>query len=534
MSFKGIVSVVCLILAGSLPAGAQIEDSGLELVNPWGMSFLEAGEPSLPTDMWRASDADDLLPLMRDVRTHDLTPAERTLMQRMALSPATPPAGMQEPLLRAERARIMYDLGEARAAATLMARLDTPPPGLDADEIVADLNLALGNEATACDMLNAPDRLSGYWAKLRAVCAALQGNTAGAELAIEMALQQDAVDSWLLAAVFATSGELPDAPEADYSSGLNLAISAEAGLTPPEAPVPANRPDLAAAMALHPKLPITLRVQSAGMASQAGMLETDDYQALFLKLISEPGFVPSTPLESALYAARDPLVTDEDRAFALAAALEGAMDTPAHFSAVARLLWEDVERLPINTFTAANAPIFARAALATDHYTAAKDWSSANTMEGAREDGSFDAALMSALVTLAGSETTRNASDYIGERLATLAESDLQKQTAARLFALWTALGIAPPADARRLIVNAPERKSTPEIDLQLVGVLASAEADAAGEVILSTVGMTKGDPTALDDASLLLLLKALQRIGAEDAAREMALESTGYWKALN
>ena len=191
----------------------------------------------------------------------------------------------------------MYDLGEAQAAATLMARLDTPPPGLDADEIVADLNLALGNEATACDMLNAPDRLSGYWAKLRAVCAALQGNTAGAELAIEMALQQD---SWLLAAVFATSGELPDAPDADYSSGLNLAISAEAGLTPPEAPVPANRPDLAAAMALHPKLPITLRVQSAGMASQAGMLETDDYQALFLKLISEPGFVPSTPLESAL------------------------------------------------------------------------------------------------------------------------------------------------------------------------------------------------------------------------------------------
>jgi hypothetical protein len=533
MSFKGILSATCLLMAGGLPAGAQIEDSALELVNPWGMSFLEAGEPSLPTDMWRASDADDLLPLMRDVRTHGLTPAERTLMQRMALSPATPPAGRQEPLLRAERARIMYDLGEAQAAATLMSRLDTPPPGLDADEIVADLNLALGNEATACDMLNAPDRIAGYWAKLRAVCAALQGNTAGAELAIEMALQQDAVDSWLLAAVFAASGELPDAPEADYSSGLNLAISAEAGLAPPKDPIPAARPDLASAMAVHTKLPVALRVEAAGIAAQAGMMPTEQYRALFLKMISEPGFVPASPLESALYAARDPLVTDEDRAFALGSALEDAMVTPAHFSAASRLLWGEIERLPINTSTAANAAVFARAALATGHYPAAKDWSLANTMEGAREDGSFDAALMSALVTLAGNETKRSASDYNGERLAALADTDLQKQTAARLFALWTALGVAPPADARRLVVNAPEREVTPKIDLQLVGLLAAAEADAAGEVILSTVGMTKGDPTALDDASLLLLLKALQRIGAEDAARQMALEATGYWKAL-
>ena len=80
------------------------------------------------------------------VHKHGKIPTtERTLMRRMALSPATPPSGLQEPMLRAERARIMYDLGEAEAAAELMARLDAPPPGLDADEIIADVNLALGN-----------------------------------------------------------------------------------------------------------------------------------------------------------------------------------------------------------------------------------------------------------------------------------------------------------------------------------------------------------------------------------------------------
>ena len=531
MSFRGLAAAA-LIGSVALTAEAQIEDSGLDLVNPWGMSFLEAGEPSLSTDMWSASDADDLLPLMRDVRTHGLTPAERTLMRRMALSPAAPPPGAQEPALRAERARIMYDLGEAEAAASLMARLETPPPGLDADEIVADLNLALGNEATACNMLDDPDRMTGYWAKLRAVCAALRGNTAGAELAIEMALQQDAVDSWLLSAVFAASGELPEPPEADFSSGLNLAISAEAGLVPLESPIPDSRPDLAAAMAAHPNLPDRLRVEAAAQAAAAGLLPDRTYRSLFLTLVNSPDFVPETALESAVYAARDPLVSDEDRAFALASALEESMRTPAEFRVVSALLWEEIARLPVTAATAPGAPVFARAALATGHFRAAKDWSSANTMEGALADGGFDAARMAALVVLAGQETSASAVSYIGTRLAEQAESETQLAEAKRLFSLWTALGIAAPAEARRLMSEGDAEAGGQAFQPALLAILAAAEANAAGEVILSTVGLTHGDPSELDDGSLLILLKALQRIGAEDGARQLALEASGYWKA--
>ncbi len=131
-------------------ASAQIEDSGLQMVDPWGMGFLEVGEPALPASMWRASNTETLLPMMRDVRTQGLTPAERTLMRRMAMSPATAPQGAQSPALLAERARILFELGEARPAASLMARLETSPPGLDSDEIATDLNLAFGNEAMAC------------------------------------------------------------------------------------------------------------------------------------------------------------------------------------------------------------------------------------------------------------------------------------------------------------------------------------------------------------------------------------------------
>ena len=60
-----------------------------------------------------------------------------------------------------------------------------------------------------------------------------------------------------------------------------------------------------------------------------------------------------------------------------------------------------------------------------------------------------------------------------------------------------------------------------------------AAEAGAAGEVILSTVGYTIGDPTILQPVGMVLLLDAIQRIDAEDAARQLALEASGYWKIV-
>lgn len=530
-SRKALAAAVCALTL-SLPVTAQIEDSGLDLVNPWGLGFLEAGEPSLPTDMWRASNAEDLLPMMRSVRTHSLTPAERALMRRMALSPANPPAGEQEPLLRAERARIMFELGEAKAAAALMARLDEPPPGMESDEVSADLNLALGNEATSCAMLTDPDRSGAYWAKLRAVCAALKGNTAGAELAIEIALNKGVDDSWLLNAVFAASGELPDPPLARYDSGLALAISAAAGLAPPEQPLAKDRPDLASAMAARSDLPPAVRVEAAGLAAQSGLMAHADYRAAFNALLADPDFTPTTSLEVAISSARDPLKTDAERSHALATALEAAMGSPAGFSAAARLLRDDLAETPLTAETAGDALIFAKAGIAAGDPKAAALWTDASTVEGAPEIDSFDMALIGGLVILSGADTSRASLDFIAGRLVEEAKSKKQKRAATRLMALWTAVGIATPAEARRLMMTEGEAAFGSTRPAALLALLSAAESGAAGEVILSTVGMTNGDPTKLDPADLTIIILALKRIDAEDEARQLALEATGYWKA--
>ena len=133
----------------------------------------------------------------------DLSPAERRLLRRAVLSPATRPVGAKAEALLAERARLMLELGEERAAADLVPHLQEETLGLDAETLAVDLDMASGQELSACSQLDGPVRDGGYWLKLRAVCAVLQDNVAGAQIAIEVAEIQGVMDEWTVAAIFA-------------------------------------------------------------------------------------------------------------------------------------------------------------------------------------------------------------------------------------------------------------------------------------------------------------------------------------------
>jgi len=511
-----------------LSVSAQIEDSGLQMVDPWGMGFLEAGEPALPASMWRASSTETLLPMMRAVRTQGLTPGERTLMRRMALSPATAPQGDQSPALLAERARILFELGEARPAASLMVRLETSPPGLDSDEIATDLNLALGNEAMACAENTNALREGAYWAKLRAVCAALRDNTAGAELAIEMASSQGVNDSWLTSAVFAASGDLPNPPNAKYDSGIALAISSKAGLAPPDTPLLPTRPDLAAAMVARPGLPAAKRAEAAAIAAEAGLIDVSAWRQVLDTLFADPDFTPDSQIEIAMATARNVEMPEDGRADAIAVALQAAAISPARFVTVSSVLSQDLASLSLTRETAKHALLFARASLAAKDFEGATLWTLVPTLDEAPETRAFDFAMIHALGVLSGSGDAAQ----IGEKLVSEATSKNDRQAAARLFALWTMTGITPPPSARALMASdseAPGKASKPGA---VLAILANAEAGAAGEAILATVALINGDASKLDVADLALVGRALNTIGAQDAASELALEATGYWKA--
>ena len=213
----------------ALPAAsAQVEVGGLEAVDPFGIGFLEDGERAMPTDMWKASRTDDLLPLMRKVRTRNLTPAERSLLSRVVLSPAARPDGDDAGDVLAERARILYELGEARAAADLMGRLEENPRGLDGEAVAVDLQLALGNQRSACRDASEPQD-GRFWAKLRAVCAVLQEDQGAAELAVEFAQSAGVEDDWFYEAILSPGlPEDAERPPAKFDTGLNLELSTKA------------------------------------------------------------------------------------------------------------------------------------------------------------------------------------------------------------------------------------------------------------------------------------------------------------------
>ncbi len=532
MSFRSVFCAGVSALVLAMPVMAQVEEGGLDAIDPWGLGFLEPGEGALPSGMWNASRAEDLLPMMRSVRTHALTPAERTLLRRVVLSPAEKPDGDKADTVLAQRARIMYQLGEAAAAAELMARLDKPPQGMDAEALAADLQLALGNQAAACGELTKPDRTDGYWAKLRAVCAVLQGNDSGAELAIELAQTQGVYDAWLFSAIYAATGDTQGRPLARFDSGLNLALSTKVELTPPINAVSVSRPDLAAAMATRTSLPSDLRVQAAGVAAQASLLSAADHRATYEALFQEEGYTAGSPLEVALFGMRNPAAPNAAKSRMLAAALRSAAGDAARFAAVSRLVQTDIESLPQGADTARQALMFARASLAAGDASAAASWSGATEYEGVPSPDRFEAAWIDGLVILGGGDASPASVEAVTTRLVEAAQGRNRRRAAGKLFALWAAFGITPPAEARALM-NAQSDAGTRRLNSwNVMAAKAAADGDAAGEAILQILGFTKGDPTQLAVTDLTILIAALREIGADDAARVLALEATGYWNA--
>ncbi|MEL6244635.1 MAG: hypothetical protein AAFQ85_04720 [Pseudomonadota bacterium] len=511
---------------------AQVEEGGLGAVDPWGLGFLKSGEAAMPTNMWRASSAEDLLPLMANVRTSRLTPAERTILRRVVVSPAAKPRGDAAEKLLAERARILFELGEAEAAAALYTALDNVD-GVDLDprSIAVDLQLALGNEADACRNLLGIAKTGDFWIKLRAVCAVLKNDTRGAELATELAQAEGVDDPWFFNAAFAASGDIPAKPEARFDSGLDLALSTKAGLEPPRNAIISARPDLAAAMARRDSLAPELRVIAAGVSAEAGILSADDHRSAYRALLAQDGFRPGNAVESAFIAGEDSGADTLDKARALSAALRSGATDAARYSAVSRLFLPLLDELPQSTDTARYAPEFTRAAIAAGDLSVAKTWALGVEVEGGPEADAFEQAYLDGLILMAETEIDPASIRSVAERLVETASDTTRKRAAARMVALWTALGHPLPLEARRLIAAQRDESGEALSTWDEVRLSAAAKAGAAGEVVIAILAATRGEPGRINPAEMTLFLSALGEIGAEDTARQLALEATRYWR---
>ena len=274
----------------------------------------------------------------------------------------------------------------------------------------------------------------------------------GAELAIELAQTQGVYDAWLFSAIYAATGDTQGRPLARFDSGLNLALSTKVELTPPINAVSVSRPDLAAAMATRTSLPSDLRVQAAGVAAQASLLSAADHRATYEALFQEEGYTAGSPLEVALFGMRNPAAPNAAKSRMLAAALRSAAGDAARFAAVSRLVQTDIESLPQGADTARQALMFARASLAAGDASAAASWSGATEYEGVPSPDRFEAAWIDGLVILGGGDASPASVQAVTRRLVEAAQGRNRRRAAGKLFALWAAFGITPPAEARALM----------------------------------------------------------------------------------
>ena len=248
-------------------------------------------------------------------------------------------------------------------------------------------------------------------------------------------------------------------------------------------------------------------------------------------MVRQEGFEPTRAIEVAVQALDDVETPVADRDRKLAMALRSSMGTPARFAAAARLFDEDLARVGRNTDSARHALTFARAEIALSDFERADQWLDATEFKDVPETNAFDVAIMRAVLVLVGHDQSGEAVAEAAAALVEAAEAPADRQGAARMFALWSAQDIAPPASARSLIADAPREADEQNNAWRMIAIRAAAEAEAAGEVVVSTLGLTRGDPTRLSTPELLIVLDSLSQIGAADAAEQLTLEATGYWK---
>ena len=458
-SRAAMAAVLCVGLSALEPVSAQIEDESMDDLNAWGQRYLASDEKEFPTSLWRGSDDEKLLALLQSVRTAELTPAERALLRRAVLSPATAPRGENAEALLAERVRLMLELGEAPAAAALAPQLKEDPRGLEAESLAVDLDLASGREASACGALAGPIKEGDYWLKLRAVCAALQDNFAGAQLAIEFAAAQDINDDWMVAAIFAASGDTPEPPNARFDSGLNIALSAKAGLDSSTLTLAADRPDLAAAIARREDLPADLRARFAEIASEFGLISGDQRREILLEGLADPEFEATSQIEQVLRDLNDPLIDDETRITGLNSVLESAARSDlSQYRSVSELFLSDLRSLPQNAMSAEHSLQFARAAMIASDRELAQAWLATSDIEGVTQPDPYQIAILEAVDVLAGGDASLASLRAIEKRLVATADTTPREIQTVRILTAWTGLGLPLTPIGRDFVSSVVDR----------------------------------------------------------------------------
>ncbi len=230
-------ALAAVLLAGAPAALAQegasrgpgIEVRELGMVDPFQVGTSQA----LSDQAWVSGDAATTRALLNALPAADSQGWQSGLASRLAaralLSAGPPPRGADNPFaLAAIRADRALAAAGAREAFALLERTPRLSQSAALSRIHAEAAFALGETTAACrtadQLLQGRDQ--AYWLRARAVCSALGGNTAAAELTAELARSvEDAPAFDALLDAYTLNRDLPG--DARPTTGIELALAHE-------------------------------------------------------------------------------------------------------------------------------------------------------------------------------------------------------------------------------------------------------------------------------------------------------------------
>jgi hypothetical protein len=527
----------------NLPAPFEAQE--LQQLDAWSVSAMSRAEGALAPDLWTRSDPAFLAAVFDRMPAVYASPATQRLAQRVLFSGGGAPRG-DASLAGRRRFEALGKMGAADALAVMAAGAGQNDPGIAM--FAAQAELARGRRAEACARgraANAGETPPPFFLRLRAYCAAVTGDRAAADLALELASAQNAADTWYTAAVAAAGGAAgARPPAARYDNSLSAQLSLAAGLRPGPNPLNDSSTLALVALARSDTAPQPQRAQAAALAFQRGALTADEARTILSATPAEitsalpplvtamrritaaqalpppPPPPPPPPADlTAAPAAPAPSPASLEVASAIADALRQA-NTMAEFYATARFFQRDIAQLQ-NAPDHAGALLFARAAIAAGDVQVAQ-----RLTVSARAAGVEEAALAPLDAALAALTGVRNDSGTIAMQRR-IDRGASQPRAAARDVAILAALGAPVDGTVQTFVLNnAPQGGARAESGAMLA-LAAAVERGAIGEgALLAVVAAGEGGPARLDAESVERIIRALRGLRLEDDARRVAVEA--------
>jgi hypothetical protein len=501
-------------------ASPQIVTQQLQNLDVWSVSAISRAQGAFASDLWAHSDPAVVGALLGRLPSAYESPAALALARRVLFSGGDAPRGDAREAAR-ERYEALGRMGAAEELATMAAGVNDALSDPDIAQYAAQAELARGRRPEACARgrgANFGDQPPAFILRLRAYCAAVTGDRAAADLALELARASGADDAWYRAAVAAAAGA-PGArpPAARFDNSLATQLSIAGQLRPGPNPL-ANASALAlVALVRSDRSPQPLRAQAAALALARGVLSPAEARAILHATPAEA--TAGLPAVAAALRQAEAAPGSLAAATAISDVLRQAT-APMEFAATARLFRDDIYALQAAPDAGATL-MFARASLANGDAQEARRLIASARQAGAEETtlAPLDAAL-TILTGVRGNAATvamQRRIDHAGASLATRAARDI---------VIMAALGAPLDGPTEAFLLAHPPSGGAPADPGAMAALSSALDRNASGEIALLAVVAAQRGPARLDAISLERILRALRASGLEDDARRFAVEA--------